>query len=163
MEIRRFKAILAGVAIVGLLGGVGTSYGAVGGHSEAEDIVIKTIMMEEANDYAGMVAVAEVIRNRANEDSYTHGHYLERCKQVCLRPYQFSSWNSKIRVKWWLERYGTGELYQKASKAWHEAQETNTTNGANHYHANTVNPKWAKSMIKTVRIGNHQFYREGTR
>ena len=33
------------------------------------------------------------------------------------------------------------------------------THGATHYHANYVNPWWAKKLKKTVEIGNHIFYR----
>jgi len=33
------------------------------------------------------------------------------------------------------------------------------TNGATHYHADYVHPKWAKDKTKTITIGNHIFYR----
>jgi len=34
------------------------------------------------------------------------------------------------------------------------------TDGATHYHNDSVKPEWAKSMTRTVRIDNHIFYRE---
>ena len=34
------------------------------------------------------------------------------------------------------------------------------TDGATHYHNDSVEPDWAKDMTRTVRIDNHIFYRE---
>jgi spore germination cell wall hydrolase CwlJ-like protein len=34
------------------------------------------------------------------------------------------------------------------------------TDGATHYHNDSVEPHWAKSMTRTIRIDNHIFYRE---
>ena len=33
------------------------------------------------------------------------------------------------------------------------------TEGAVHYHSDSVSPYWADSMIQTTRIDNHIFYR----
>ena len=33
------------------------------------------------------------------------------------------------------------------------------TNGSTHYHADYVNPIWAKSLTKTFKIGKHIFYK----
>ena len=33
------------------------------------------------------------------------------------------------------------------------------TDGATHYHHYKVYPKWADSLIKVIRIGDHIFYR----
>ena len=33
------------------------------------------------------------------------------------------------------------------------------TEGAVHYHSDSVNPWWAEHMVKTTRIDNHIFYR----
>ena len=34
------------------------------------------------------------------------------------------------------------------------------TDGATHYHNNSVRPYWARDMTRTVRINNHTFYRK---
>jgi spore germination cell wall hydrolase CwlJ-like protein len=34
----------------------------------------------------------------------------------------------------------------------------NLTKGALYYHANSVNPSWAKKLVKTGTIGDHKFY-----
>ena len=60
------------------------------------------------------------------------------------------------------------ETINKASNhpRWNEAMKiaysdpkTNYTKGADHYHADYVNPYWAKSLTKTVVIGRHIFYK----
>jgi spore germination cell wall hydrolase CwlJ-like protein len=33
------------------------------------------------------------------------------------------------------------------------------TEGATHYHANYVNPTWAKTLNYTTQIGTHKYYR----
>jgi len=35
------------------------------------------------------------------------------------------------------------------------------TEGATHYHADYVNPKWASKFKRTIKLGNHFFYRMG--
>ena len=34
----------------------------------------------------------------------------------------------------------------------------NLTNGALYYHAKSVNPSWAKKLVRTGIIGDHKFY-----
>ena len=38
----------------------------------------------------------------------------------------------------------------------------NLTKGALYYHANSVNPSWAKKLVKTGTIGDHKFYSDKT-
>ena len=76
--------------------------------------------------------------------------------QVCLQKWQFSCWNGMV-------------IEDQIAKAkehprWEIAQnilgkETNYTDGADHYHADYVDPYWASSMTKTVKIGKHIFYK----
>ena len=124
---------------------------------EGQSIVVETIMMEAANQgEEGMVAVAEVIRNRAKRDNRS-------MMEVVLKPKQFSCWNSKKWAVEWLERYGDGQSYQKASKALEIALGgSRTVSGATLYHSNAVQPSWAKSRLchEVAIIGNHVFYTE---
>ena len=123
----------------------------------ANEIAIQTIILEaQGESLEGQIAVGEVIRNRT-DDVYTHGRYDDRVAQVVKRPYQFSCWNNHLIAKLRLPRV-SGEAWQRASKAWAESEESNLTNGATHYHAIGVSPKWASGKVGK-RIGNHVFYR----
>ena len=45
--------------------------------------------------------------------------------------------------------------------AWavHEGEYKDITEGATHYHANYVEPAWAKTKTKSIEIEDHIFYR----
>lgn len=129
---------------------------------EYESIVVETIMMESASEnYDGQVAVAEVIRNRAVRRSGV-ATWETMYKEV-MRPKQFSCWNSPTWAKAWLGSHGTGESYQRASRAIGEAiNGSDTVRGATLYHTVKVKPGWSKSeRVKFVKqIGAHLFYKE---
>ena len=42
-----------------------------------------------------------------------------------------------------------------------ETQLRDTTGDATHFHAASVSPGWGDSMVRTVQIGNHVFYKRG--
>lgn len=128
---------------------------------EYESIVTETVMMEAASEgLDGMIAVAEVIRNRAIK-RYGIATYETMAKEV-LRPKQFSCWNSHKWAKAWLESHGTGESFQRASRAIGEAiTGSDTVKGATHYHTNAVKPYWVDSMRYIGTVGEHRFYKEG--
>ena len=122
----------------------------------ANDIVVATIIMEAGGEYhtGSLEAIYEVIMTRAKKRNMTPA-------EVCLQRKQFSCWNDKADGLKALE-----DTITKAKKhpRWNIAQnilgkKTNYTNGADHYHADYVNPYWAKSMEKTVVIGRHIFYK----
>ena len=122
----------------------------------ANDIVVATIIMEAGGEYyvGALEAIYEVIMTRAKKRKMTPA-------QVCLQRKQFSCWNNKADGIKALE-----DTITKAKKhpRWIIAQnvlgkKTNYTKGADHYHADYVNPYWAKSMKKTVVIGRHIFYK----
>lgn len=123
----------------------------------ANDVVVATIIMEAGGEYdiGALEAVYEVIKTRAKKRNKT-------LAQVCLQRKQFSCWNGKAD--------GIKSLEATIAKAkkhprWEIAERilgsnTNFTNGADHYHANYINkPYWADSMIVTVKIGRHIFYK----
>ena len=122
----------------------------------ANDIVVATIIMEAGGEYyiGSLEAIYEVIMTRAKKRNMTPA-------EVCLQRKQFSCWNDKADGLKALE-----DTIAKVKKhpRWRIAQnilgkETNYTKGADHYHADYVNPYWAKSMEKTVVIGRHIFYK----
>jgi len=119
----------------------------------SDKIVAATLILEAGGEYAdgSMESVNEVIVNRSLKRNIPE-------TQVCLQKYQFSCWNDKTIQE--------GILKAMKHPRWNTAldivkrQTTNLTKGADHYHADYIkNPYWAKSMIKTVKIGRHIFYR----
>ncbi len=121
------------------------------GSTYEQDVVIATIILEAGGEYyvGAIEAVHEVIVNRAMKRNLT-------LAEVCLQRKQFSCWN-EISVE-------DGITKAKSHPRWEIARnilekETNYTKGADHYHADYVNPYWADSMEKTIVIGRHIFYK----
>jgi spore germination cell wall hydrolase CwlJ-like protein len=116
------------------------------------EIVAATLILEAGGEYSAgsMEAVHEVIQNRASKRKLT-------AKQVCLQRKQFSCWNS-LEIEKLLAKAKAHPRYGKALAIVNGAP-TNYTGGADHYHADYVNPYWAASLTKTVKIGRHIFYK----
>ena len=108
-------------------------------------------MESRSEPLVGQIAVAQVVMNRAK-------HKVENVCKVIMARKQFS-WtiDGKIRIKnqvafkraaWVASKVLNGGLYDRS-------------NGADHYHADYVNPKWAKAscMVHKVSIGKHIFYK----
>lgn len=120
-------------------------------------IIALTLFGEAAGEsYAGKLAVASVIWNRANGNP-------ERLTQVCKAPKQFSCWNS-----------GAPKVPQDvpSQNAWAECAEIASTmldgsfeptTEANHYFALWMQkrPSWAASMTELETIGRHVFFTDG--
>lgn len=101
----------------------------------------------------GMMAVGEVIRNRAEYRGQT-------TRKVIMSPKQFSCWNSVKEAEDRLNDM-TSSMMRVAREAWAESEFSNLTNGSDHYHAYYVRPGWTKNplMQKMVRIKRHVFYK----
>lgn len=99
----------------------------------------------------GQIAVAHVTVNRVNHDNWP-----EDICEVVYQSKQFS-WTHLIK-----------DPTPKEKRAWKEAQiiardvmignTEDPTMGAVFYHANYVNPDWAKQMELSKVIGRHLFY-----
>jgi len=85
--------------------------------------------------YQGMLAVAEAMRNRGRIKGVDGCFYIPVERDPVLQ----------------------------AHKAWKESKNSNITNGADHWHADYINPWWAKYGIKTAKIGKHIFYKKVVR
>lgn len=109
---------------------------------------------------SGRAAVAHVVMNRYRMQKAAYGVTV---REVILKPFQFSCFNSR------LER---GRKFMRDARkctAWEacvfvawEAYlgiTNDPTDGATHYHSNSCSPEWAEELTKTVTIGNHIFYR----
>lgn len=101
----------------------------------------------------GQIAVAWVILNRSRTRKQT-------IRQVCLAPKQFSCWNANdpnhaklLALK--------PEQYQRQITICGRVcnQECpDPTDGATHYHAHGIIPRWAQGHTPSAIIGNHVFY-----
>ena len=116
------------------------------------DIVVATLILEAGGEYAegAMEAVHEVILNRSAIRQMTPA-------EVCLQPHQFASWSVEDRL---------AQLNKARSHPrWGEAfaitlyPQTNYTSGADHFHADHIDPYWSKHMKVTAKIGRHIFYK----
>lgn len=112
-----------------------------------EQLAIRAILGEaEGEPYLGKVAVGEVLRFRKS----VRGFY--GAKAVAFRDGRYYRGSRPI------DAVTVGE----ALKAWRESAQSNVSRGATHFEnvkAFGV-PYWASTMVPTVKIASHQFYRE---
>ena len=118
-----------------------------------QTIVATTLILEAGGEYdeGSLEAVYEVIYNRAIKKNQSFS-------EVCLARKQFSCWNGKDIYET-IEKASKHPRWNEALKIAYSDPTTNYTKGADHYHADYVDPYWAKSMKKTVKIGRHIFYK----
>jgi len=124
-----------------------------------------------SENLAGKYAVADVVLNRVRDDRYP--------STVCSVVYQAEhkpSWKdptvlvpkrNRCQFSWYCD--GKPDTPQDMDSwvnaqtiAWKMMQSKSyigITEGATHYHAHYVNPKWAKELTVVGTIGNHKFYR----
>jgi spore germination cell wall hydrolase CwlJ-like protein len=109
----------------------------------------------------GEKAVAEVVFHRMNAGHYGHSicavvyegasrrgcQFSFTCNGDLHRPREASAWEKSEQLA---AQILTGE-----------APLRNATGGATNYHAVSMNPYWAPTLVKTAQIGNHIFYRGG--
>lgn len=135
------------------------------------DIAGRTVFGEaRGQESLGQIAVAWVIRNRAEHPSWW-GHTLS---EVCKKPWQFSVWNAgDPNLPIIQAAHGGQPLFRRAMgfvALVLSGDFADPTDGATHYH--TVQspeldqawpPAWTRNpdhpMKKTTTIGAHTFYR----
>ncbi len=107
---------------------------------------------------AGQFAVGEVILNRVDAGNYPDtvcgvvsqgAHRLHRC--------QFS-YNCDGKSEHFAEPVAFSRAGKLADMMLQGAARV-LTDGATHYHANNVDPRWARALYFTAQIGSHSFYR----
>lgn len=99
----------------------------------------------------GQIAVAQVTLNRV-----AHDEWPSTICEVVYQPKQFS-WTHLVKEQSPLEK----KAWKKARVIARDVMIGNVedpTHGAVFYHANYVNPDWAKFMDLSKVIGNHLFY-----
>lgn len=121
----------------------------------SEDIqcMAKNIYHEARGEpLAGQYAVAHVTMNRVKSDRYPN----TICK-VVYQPYQFSWANhGEPRIK---DKVSWTRSVKIAEEVIYHLTTDDVTNGATHFHMDYVHPRWMYKLKRTVKIGNHIFYR----
>ena len=122
------------------------------------DIAMRTVWMEARGEpFEGMVAVMHTIINRV---IYREQDKWNTVAQVCLAWLQFSGWreadpNFAAAMELSVNHYQA----RRASLAvWTALLEADTTSGARHYHAVSIEPYWAKGHEPVLVIAKHCFY-----
>ena len=130
---------------------------------EEKEILARTIWGEARGEgIPGMVAVANVIRNRREYP----GRWGSTWRSVCLKRWQFSCWNENDPNRQRLIDGPDGTEMRQARIIADMVMNNlliDNTAGATHYHTHYVKPNWMDhpSMKPRGEIGNHIFYREG--
>ena len=117
------------------------------------------------SNLADMAAVANVVINRTKDRRYpdticgvVHQGKQNKDGSMVRNRCQFS-WYCDGKSDW----PAKGDAWYKAQMIAYQMIEfgkyRGLTEGATHYHANYVNPSWAKDLTLIGRIGEHIFYR----
>jgi spore germination cell wall hydrolase CwlJ-like protein len=106
----------------------------------------------------GQVAVAEVILNRVDSNSFPNSV----CGVVQQGQNNFNGCQFSFMCDGKAEHIGNRKSFEELGKvAWVmlEGKPRILTGKATFYHAASVRPRWAKQFVRTARIGDHIFYR----
>jgi spore germination cell wall hydrolase CwlJ-like protein len=126
------------------------------------DVLTRTIYGEaRGEDQLGKVAVAWVVRNR-HESSVTW--WGEGIAGVCTAPWQFSCWNRSDPNRELIETleptHGSAWDCLRAAVDVLGGAQPDPTQGATHYHHQSIEPPWAKDKKPCAVIGEHLFYND---
>ena len=128
------------------------------------DILARTLYGEaRGEDLKGIEAVAAVILNRVRYAAAGGPRWWGRTvREVCLKPAQFSCWNAadpnRAKLTGDLADDPAFAICRRVAVRAIKGILPDPTHGATHYHALSVNPRWASALIPTAQIGNHLFY-----
>ena len=112
--------------------------------------------------FMGQVAVAEVILNRVDSRRYPNTicgvvRQGEKRKNGCQFSYNCDGKSDKIGNRKAFERMG------RLARAMIDGRPRRLTDRALYYHNTSVKPRWMRKMVRTVKIGEHIFYRPPTK
>jgi spore germination cell wall hydrolase CwlJ-like protein len=168
-------SLFFGACALAFLGGLVTGKSAFAENYQAEEVkcLADNIYWEARNQTVkGMFAVGHVTINRV-KDSRFPNTVCEVVYQGPTRP----SWKDKTKYypvknrcqfSWYCD--GKADVILKQDEALYDlilmmsfkiysGKLKDLTDGATHYHADYVRPEWASSKTKTMKIGQHIFYR----
>lgn len=149
---------LRGTALAVLLTGSSAGFAAANNMEGEHQCVALALYWESRGEpEKGMFAVGWTILNRVNSREFP--------STPCGVVYQGGE-TPPCQFSWWCD--GKSDR-PRDRQAWRKAQvvaarlltdpPTDPTNGALFFHSPGVNPAWATRRERTVRIGNHVFYR----
>lgn len=121
----------------------------------------RTIIGEaRGEDELGMIAVAWVIRNRAEHPRWWGRSVVE----VCRKPFQFSCWlradrNYRLVATDAFFDHPLAREVQSIARGVLVGSIPDPTGGADHYHHYAVQPAWSAGHEPVASIGAHRFYR----
>lgn len=124
------------------------------------DVMARTIFGEARGEpLEGKIAVAWVIKNRADNPSW----WGDSIFSVCKKPFQFSAWNQgdPNRPKM-ICVTPQDEAFSECLMVTAGVLTRNypdITGSANHYCTKNLNPPWSKGKEPVAFVGNHKFYR----
>ena len=130
------------------------------------ECLIKNIYFEARGEpEKGQLAVAYVTLNRMFDEQYPNS-ICEVVKQAIITSSGLPK-RHKCQFSWYCDGKSDTMFDEEAIK---KAEETaikalitystdDFTNGATHYHNNTVSPHWSKHLTKTLKLGSHVFYK----
>ena len=125
------------------------------------EVMARTVWAESRGEIDdGKLAVAHVIRNRAEKGGWW-GNTLE---EVCKKPWQFSCWNEGDPNKTKLLSVDAEDEMARdslwACLAVVQGKHEDPTSGSCHYHTADILPDWAEGKNPVCWIGNHLFYND---
>ena len=132
---------------------------------EVQCMALNVYYEARGSNLADKAAVADVVLNRVNDTRYPNT-VCEVVKQG-LQDANGNMRRNKCQFSWYCDGKADNpqnqDLYVEAqSIAWNMVEESKyrgITEGATHYHATYVNPRWASTLQLVGRIGAHIFYR----
>lgn len=133
---------------------------------EIECLALNIYFETMAVSLADGMAVSDVVMNRVKDSRYPNT-ICEVVKQAKLDSTGFPK-RHKCQFSWFCD--GKADVPTNA-EAWERSRKLardvylhkayiGITEGATHYHATYVKPKWRLSLDRTTRIGSHIFYRQ---
>jgi spore germination cell wall hydrolase CwlJ-like protein len=136
------------------------------------EILARTIFGEARGEYkdfegglASLIAVGNVVMNRAG----LKGTYGQSIEEICLKPRQFSCWNTGDPNRALLMQDIIADpifaLCRLVAAKVVSGEWPDLTKGSDHYHAITLPavPTWARNQKPKARFGQHLFYQLTTK
>lgn len=126
---------------------------AVTATNAAEHEAVAAVLIAEAGGEGpkGMRAVMEVIQNRARRNGTTRYNVIKAKEQ-------FSALN-ETTIAELIAHARRHKLWKRAQDIALRGTATDLTNGADHYHEESITPYWADPKRRTAKVGRHWFYR----
>lgn len=138
--------------------------------SEAQRVAATLWAEARSEPVQGIVAVANVIRNRVKNPGWWGKSY----SGVCLAKDQFSCWSPKGGQRNYDRLLGLMQLFAAGTPITDPGQREcigiahlvlgdylrDNVKGATHYHSAVMTPRptWAKGHVPVVQVGGHSFY-----